>query len=226
MTDIELEQPPLPRRYVKRRAIAGGLLGVLALTGAGAVAASFYYDSVPVPHLEDFRPANPQVNIALMSPQARLAFVAAVDGDFYEQRSPLHASPITLGCLAAMIRDRSVDSDGSWRGRIMADKLEARYSRNEILGCYLNSAEFAPGVVGVASAVHDLTDHEPATLTTAEAVLLAGRLSPLGGAAIGEQEAAQRKGEIVQRMVQHGWLTDAEAHALGFFNPDPTGRPA
>jgi membrane peptidoglycan carboxypeptidase len=215
----------MPQRYVKRRAIASGLLVVLVLTGAGAVAASFYYDSVPVPHLEDLRPAQPQADTAQLAPQVRQAFVAAVDGDFYQRRSALHASPITLGCVTAITRDRTLDSDGSWRGRVMAGKLENRYTLDEVLGCYLNSVEFAPGVVGVEAAARAFTGHPAATLTTAEAVLLAGRLPPLGGAPIGEQEAAERKGEIVQRMLQHGWLTEAEARRFGVLAAPPTDRP-
>ncbi|WP_212834348.1 transglycosylase domain-containing protein [Catellatospora sp. TT07R-123] len=215
MTDIEVEHPPLPRRYAKRKAIAGGLLVVLALTGAGAVAASFFYDSVPVPHLEDFRPGYPQAAVGRMEDQVRWAFVAAVDEEFYAQRSPLHASPITLGCVAALTQDRSLDGDGSWRGRVMADKLEARNSRDEVLGCYLNTAEFATGVVGVEAAAIAFTGHDAAQLTTGEAVLLAGRLAPFGAPPHSEQEAAARKGEIVTTMVRQRWLDPSEAAQLG-----------
>lgn len=216
----------MPRRYVKRRAIASGLLVVLALTGAGAVAASFYYDSVPAPHLEDFRPGYAQVALGQLAPQVREAFVAAVDPEFYERRSALHASPITLGCVAAITHDAVIDSDGSWRGRVLASKLEDRYTLEEVLGCYLNSAEFAPGVVGLAAAAKSFAGHEAPSLTTAEAVLLAGRLAPFGAAPHSEQEAAARKPEIVLAMLAHGWLTEAEVKQLGVLTATTTGQPS
>jgi membrane carboxypeptidase/penicillin-binding protein len=101
-------------------------------------------------------------------------------------------------------------AESSWRTRIMADKFQDRHTRIEILGFYLNSADYGRGAVGLAAAAQAYFRKPAAQLTVAEAAALAVQIDP-------DQVAPkERWGRVVDTMVERGWLSPADRKKLAF----------
>ncbi len=92
----------------------------------------------------------------------------------------------------------------------MAGKVEDAYTRAEILGFYLNSADFGPGTVGLADAAQTYFRKPAARLTVAEAASLAVRLDP-------DRPTPETGWErVLDTMVERGWLGPADLEGLAF----------
>jgi penicillin-binding protein 1A len=119
---------------------------------------------------------------------------------------------------------------------IIASKLERRYSKDEILGSYLNTVYFGRGAYGVEAAARTFFSQpgRKATakdLTASRAALLAGSIrSPEFYAKKGNRSSAKaRRNHILQVMADRGWLSQQKAAAamkapLGVnYKDKPTG---
>ncbi|MEN8198042.1 MAG: transglycosylase domain-containing protein, partial [Pseudomonadota bacterium] len=98
---------------------------------------------------------------------------------------------------------------------LLAFWLEQRFGKDQILTIYLNRVYFGQGAYGVDAAARRYFN-KPATQVTAyEAAMLAGllkapsRYNPLSNPDLAEGRAAQ----VLQSMVEAGWLTGAQAAA-------------
>ena len=206
MTLADMARPPaddpapaVPSRRRGRRLLVAASI-VLLLIAGGTIAASYYYDSVPL--VESTVPY-PVVTVAELSPATVHAFVAAVDPDFYESGDSLITRRYTV--LAA-----GTGEESSLRTRIAARKAEAEYTKDEILGRYLNRADFARGAVGLVAAAQTFFQKPAPQLTLAEAALLAEQLDPY----LAEPEAGWD--HVLDTMVEQGWLTQAERSSLTY----------
>ena len=97
---------------------------------------------------------------------------------------------------------------------VLAQEIERRYSKQEILEMYLNSVYFGEGAFGVENAALTYFGKNTQDLTLPEATLLAGvlpspsRYSPLSGS---DDLAKKRQQYVLSRMVQQGYITKEEA---------------
>ena len=112
-----------------------------------------------------------------------------------------------------------LSSDRTLRRKIqellLAFWLEQRFGKDQILTIYLNRVYFGQGAYGVDAAARRYFN-KPATQVTAyEAAMLAGllkapsRYNPVSNPELAESRAAQ----VLQSMVEAGWLTEAQAAA-------------
>ena len=96
---------------------------------------------------------------------------------------------------------------------ILAIAVERRYSKDEILGMYLNESPYGGSFYGVGSAAKGYFNKEPAKLSLLESAFIAGlpqspsRYSPF----IGEKNAWQgRTKDVLRRMREDGYITLAQ----------------
>lgn len=96
---------------------------------------------------------------------------------------------------------------------ILAQEIERRYSKNEILGMYLNSVYFGNGAFGIEDAAKQYFDKDVSQLTLAESSMLAGilpaptALSPI----YGNSDAAKvRQKYVLDNMLEMGTITSQD----------------
>ena len=95
---------------------------------------------------------------------------------------------------------------------ILAFQLERRYTKDEILGLYLNQVYFGSGAYGVESAAKIFFGKSAKDLTLAECALVAGmpkspsRYSPL----VNPDLALTRRNTVLQQMRDTGIISDAD----------------
>jgi penicillin-binding protein 1A len=98
---------------------------------------------------------------------------------------------------------------------IVAVQIEKRYTKREILTFYANQMLFGHGTYGIEAASHLYFDKSAKDLTLEEAALLAGivqlpaRQSPF----VNMEAAKRRRGYVLQRMADEGYLTQEQADA-------------
>ncbi len=98
------------------------------------------------------------------------------------------------------------------REAILARKLEARYSKREILALYLNQIYLGNGAYGVQAAAKKYFDKDVWELDLGEQAMIAGlarapgRDSPI----LDEKAAAKRRAQVLGNLVEVGQLSDAE----------------
>jgi 1A family penicillin-binding protein len=96
---------------------------------------------------------------------------------------------------------------------VLALKLEREYSKDEILGVYLNEIPYGGNVYGIAEASRSFLGKEPKDLTLAEAAYLASipnaptHYSPYG---THKDDLDARKNLVLAREHDLGFITDAE----------------
>jgi membrane peptidoglycan carboxypeptidase len=97
----------------------------------------------------------------------------------------------------------------------LALKLERRYSKEQILAAYLDSAYFGDGAYGIRAASERYFGIPPARLGTAEASLLAGLIqAPTADDPLVDPTAARaRQEEVLRSLVRDGFVTADEAAA-------------
>jgi membrane peptidoglycan carboxypeptidase len=191
--------PAVSPRRLGRRLVLGVSI-VLLLWAGGAAGLTYYYDSVP---LVENDVSYPVVPVTQLPPPVANAFVAAVDPDFYTSDGSLITRRYTMIASGA-------EQKSGWRTWVMVNKAEASYTKPEILGRYLNRADYGRGAVGLVAAAQTYF-HKPAVqLTVAEAAVLAVQLHP--------DRPAPRAGweQVLNTMVERGWLTPAERNGLTF----------
>ncbi|MCK9896201.1 biosynthetic peptidoglycan transglycosylase [Frankia sp. AgB32] len=95
----------------------------------------------------------------------------------------------------------------------LAVKLDARYSKTDILRMYLDTVYFGHGYYGITSAAAGYFGRTPTTLTWTQATLLAGLVqAPSAYDPYNHLDAArQRQTHVLDRLVATGHLTRAQA---------------
>ena len=98
----------------------------------------------------------------------------------------------------------------------MAFRLEAAYTKEEILELYVNTIYFGDGYYGIRDACAGYFGKEPAALTPYEATLLAGipNAPSVYSLTANPDLAARRQRYVVGQMVKYGRLTADEAAAI------------
>lgn len=100
------------------------------------------------------------------------------------------------------------------RELILTLELERRYSKNEILGFYLNQIPFGSNAYGVGAASDLYFQKHPVDLTLAESALLAALIqAPTHYSPYGPNKDALllRKDYVLSRMVEEGFINEQEA---------------
>ena len=98
---------------------------------------------------------------------------------------------------------------------VLADRLQRKYSKDQILQAYLNTIYLGNGAYGVEAAANVYFNEHASQLTLPQAALLAGLIqNPSGDDPILAPAAARtRRSEVLDRMVHYGDITAAQATA-------------
>ncbi len=166
--------------------------------------------------------------------RVKQAFIAAEDDRFFEHsgfdyagimRSALvnllpggslqGASTITMQTA----RNLFLSQDRKWRRKLqeifLTYRLEREFSKEEILGLYMNVIFFGQRAYGVAAAAETYFGKKLPELTLAEVATLAripqspSRTNPIANPEL----AAERRQYVLRRMQEQGYITAAEADA-------------
>src|SRR5881296_4541660 len=168
------------------------------------------------------------VPLATIPPHVRLAFLAAEDADFYRHHgvNPLSilrafvanllhhqvvqgGSTITQQVVKALLLSPERSYERKVKELVLAFRLEAKLSKDDILYLYLNQIYFGAGAYGVAAAAREFFDTSLEDLTIAQAAVLAGlpqapsRYDPQRH----PQHAVARQHYVLQRMRENGFIT-------------------
>ncbi|MEC4890661.1 MAG: PBP1A family penicillin-binding protein [Nitrospira sp.] len=125
------------------------------------------------------------------------------------------ASTITQQLARSLFLSAERSYDRKLRELILAYKMEAVSSKEQILETYLNQIYFGQGAYGVASAAQSYFGKEIGTLTLAESAFLAGlpkspsRFSPFTN----YERAKKRQEHVLSRMEEAGFISAAERDA-------------
>lgn len=216
----ELPEPPLPQGSV-----------LVASDGKTRIATLFTFN-------------RKVVDIRQISPVMQQAIVAIEDSRFYSNsgidlRGTLRAL-VTTGSGASvqggstitqqlvkntlLLTARTEKDQEAAAGRSLSRKLreakyavylDSRYSKDQILGKYLNIAYFGAGAYGVEAAARRYFSQPAARLTLPQAALLAGIVqNPSAHDPVQHPEAATgRRNIVLARMHQLGRITDAQLSA-------------
>jgi 1A family penicillin-binding protein len=134
---------------------------------------------------------------------------AAVMADVRHRRAAQGASTITqqLARQSFLTADKTIHR--KLQELVLATRIERRYTKQEILGLYLNKVYFGDGLYGVESASRGYFGKTVAEISLAEAALLAGLVkSPSPSAPTVNLERAQtRRNLVLQVMFDSGAIT-------------------
>ena len=172
------------------------------------------------------------VDAALLPSHVRDAFLAAEDADFYRHegldylgmlRAGLKAlrpgghltgaSTITQQACRNLLLTQERKVSRKMREWILTPRMERALSKDQILNLYLNQINFGHSRYGVEEAALFYFGKHAAQLDVAEAAVLAGtvqqpaRINPLTSLT----KAKGRQAYVLQQMVKHGFLGEAEA---------------
>src|SRR5947208_575101 len=174
------------------------------------------------------------VPLASIPPHVRMAFLAAEDDDFYRHHgvnplsilralmaNVLHhqvvqgGSTITQQVVKALLLSPERSYERKVKELVLAFRLEAKLSKDDILYLYLNQIYFGAGAYGVAAAAREFFDTSIEDLTIAQAGVLAGlpqapsRYDPQRH----PQHAVARQHYVLQRMRENGFITPQQQAA-------------
>lgn len=128
------------------------------------------------------------------------------------------ASTITMQ-YARMAADLA-DGSGSARTAAMAWKLDDQYSKQEILGFYVNGVYFGRAAYGIDAAAYAYFNKPAKELTLPEAMVLAGVIKSPGNSAfdpaVHPQEAQERWRYIRDGLITMGKISAADADKLTY----------
>jgi membrane peptidoglycan carboxypeptidase len=131
------------------------------------------------------------------------------------------ASTITQQYVKIATQDAEMSIFRKAREAVLARKLEDRYSKDEILGFYLNNVYFGRGAIGVQVAARTFFNKNAKDLTVAEAAVLGAvvRQPEQTGSFAGydpqlnAQAAQDRWAYVLNNMVDANWLSKADRDA-------------
>ncbi|MFP5298407.1 MAG: transglycosylase domain-containing protein [Actinomycetota bacterium] len=160
------------------------------------------------------------------------AVIAAEDRDFYEHegisiggmaraawtnltsgRVEQGGSTITQQYVKnAVLNDPSRTIERKLKEAILSIKLEREYSKEEILGFYLNTVYFGRGAYGIEAAARAYFGKHMNELTLAEAAYLAGVIPApaLYQPGEGGDAAAERRNYVLRAMEAEGFISEAQ----------------
>jgi penicillin-binding protein 1A len=172
------------------------------------------------------------VDLDQIPQRLRQAFVAAEDSRFYQHRGidlvgiaraffkNLEAGTIVQGgstITQQVTKSFLLTPERSYSRKIkeaiLAYRIDRVFSKDEILYLYLNQIYLGHGAYGVAAAAENYFDKPVADLSLAECAMLAGlpqapsRYSPFSH----PERARQRQRYVLNRMVEEGMVSPAEA---------------
>lgn len=176
------------------------------------------------------------VKLAAISPPVVQALIATEDHRFYEHHgidvrrtvgAVLHTltgdrqggSTITQQLARNLYPEqigRSVSITRKLREAITALKIEAVYSKDEILESYLNTVPFLYNAHGIEMAARTYFDKGAGKLDVLEAATLIGMLKGTAyyNPVTQPERAVQRRNIVLAQMAKHGKLTDKQLEAL------------
>lgn len=98
----------------------------------------------------------------------------------------------------------------------MAWKLEKELEKDEILELYINCIYYGSGYYCVYDAAQGYFDKEPWELSNYECTLLAGlpNAPSVYDPTVNPELAEQRRQQVLEKMVRHGYLTEAEVKEI------------
>lgn len=98
----------------------------------------------------------------------------------------------------------------------MAFKIEKAYDKDEILELYLNTSYFGDGYYTVKEASKGYFNKEPNEMTDYESVLLAGipNAPSIYSLTKNPELAKQRQKQVIDKMIEYGYLTKNEANEI------------
>jgi membrane peptidoglycan carboxypeptidase len=135
------------------------------------------------------------------------------------------ASTITQQYIKIATQQAQISYARKLREAVLARKLEDKYSKLEIMGFYLNTIDFGRGAVGVEKAAQAYYSKRAQDLTVSEAAVLGAVIKdPYGDngePGIYDPEAhpdsaKERWSYVLNRMVEKGWLAQADRDAMQF----------
>ncbi len=103
------------------------------------------------------------------------------------------------------------------KGVVLAVIMTLDFPRTEIIALYLNEVYLGHGAYGIASAARSYFGVPPAALTPAQCALIAGlpQAPSLYDPLADLSDAKGRQAAVLESMVSAGYITAAQAHALG-----------
>lgn len=164
-----------------------------------------------------------------LPPALAAALVAARDPDFWHHAGfRLRGDPTLTEALVTdlLLYAEPPGAMRTWRARLLAAQLTARYGRLQVLEWFLNSADFGHYLYGAANAARAYLGKEADRLTVGEAALLAAvsqapDLNPWDAPEL----ALQRRDSLLESMQAQGWLTPEQAAAARAERPRFTRPP-
>jgi membrane peptidoglycan carboxypeptidase len=95
---------------------------------------------------------------------------------------------------------------------VLADRLERRYSKDQILQAYLNTIYLGNGAYGVEAAANTYFGEHASQLTLPQAAVLAGLIQNPSGydPILQPAESRQRRAQVLDRMRHYGDITPAQ----------------
>src|ERR1700736_6143444 len=163
------------------------------------------------------------------------AFLAAEDKNFYEHggidftgmaraavlfaqnygsnRRPQGASTITQQVAKNFLLTNEVSFTRKIKEALLAMRIERAYSKDKILELYLNEIYLGLGAYGVAAASLVYFDKSGNELTVSEAAYLAALPKALAALhpARNRHRAIERRNYVVDRLLENGWIKQADA---------------
>ena len=165
------------------------------------------------------------------------AFLAAEDKNFYEHggidfmgmaraailyaqnygsnRRPQGASTITQQVAKNFLLTNEVSFNRKIKEALLAMRIERAYTKDKILELYLNEIYLGLGAYGIAAASLVYFDKSVNELTVSEAAYLAAL--PKAPAALhpvrNRDRAIERRNYVIDRLVENGWIKQADAVA-------------
>ncbi|MBV8066813.1 MAG: PBP1A family penicillin-binding protein [Candidatus Eremiobacteraeota bacterium] len=173
------------------------------------------------------------VPLSQVPPLVREAFIANEDHNFYRHHGVdfsgiiragfadlTHqqfqgASTITQQLARRLFLNDQVSVSRKIQEALLAIEIERYYTKDEILERYLNIIYLGAGAYGVDAAAHTYFGTSVGKLTLGQAAMLAGVVaapsdySPFSNYAL----AQDRERHVLDRMVENGYVTSAEANA-------------
>ena len=209
--------------------VIGGTLGVQGWRLYRATAAN-----KPIAGLYDEISSRPGFASCDQLPQTYIDAVISVEDSRFERHHGIDPAAI-VRALWADLRTRSLAEGGSTLTQQLAknelftqDKhlarkaaemlaafdLEKAYSKQQIFEMYANTIYFGNGCYGITQAAEGYFGKEPAQLTDAEAVFLAGLPNAPSLYASSPELALKRTQTVLKRMVKCRVLTQMQADAI------------
>ncbi|MGM4988084.1 penicillin-binding protein 1A [Tardiphaga sp. 841_E9_N1_2] len=176
------------------------------------------------------------------------AFLAAEDKNFYEHggldysgmaramvlyaqnlgsnRRPQGASTITQQVAKNFLLTNEVSFTRKIKEALLAMRIERTYSKDKILELYLNEIYLGLGAYGIAAASLVYFDKSVNELTVSEAAYLAAlpkapsSLHPIKN----RDRATERRNYVVDRLLENGWIKQADADKARKETLSVTGR--